>query len=311
MINALMDRSKNKDQHRLSLRFMNSKGNLAAFTLLSGYLLLSFTAPWILPHLPDTTSAAQFAPPSVDHFFGTNLHGMDMFARTLAGAKVSFLVGAVGSVVSLVIGVSWGAIAGYLGHGWDAALMRIVDILYALPSIIFVIVMITTFDAMVTPRLATFFGNDAPAVGRLLFLFVGLGAVSWLNMARIVRGQVLSLKNHRFIEASRAMGASHRWILRHHILPNVTNIVIVYLTLTIPSVVLYESFLSYLGLGVQPPHASLGSLLAEGASQINAIQSHWWMVVFPALALAIMLLTLNFLGDGLKKALAAAEEVRY
>jgi oligopeptide transport system permease protein len=212
------------------------------------------------------------------------------------------LVGAVGAAVSLVIGVLWGAIAGYVGGRWDNAMMRVVDILYSMPSIVFVIVLITTLETLLKGWLARVFSPGAADLARLLFLFFGLGAVSWLTMARIVRGQVLSLRSRAFVDASLALGASHARILLKHIIPNLYGIIIIYVTLTIPSVILYESFLSYLGLGIQAPQASLGSLLAEGAAQINPVRVFWWMIVFPAGALVSLLLALNFTGDGLRDA---------
>ncbi|HEX3800615.1 MAG TPA: ABC transporter permease [Verrucomicrobiae bacterium] len=251
---------------------------------------------------PDTLSDESFVPPSWEHWCGTDVHGRDLLSRILYGAQVSLLVGAVGASVSLIIGVLWGAIAGYLGGRWDDVLMRIVDVLYSLPSIIFVIVLITTLEGRVK-NLIDYFNSPALSdLTRLLFLFIGLGAVSWLNMARIVRGQVLSLRQRAFVEASRTMGAGHRHILARHILPNVFGVVIVYLTLTVPAIILYESFLSYLGLGIQQPMASWGSLIAEGAGQINIIRVYWWLLVFPGLALVSSLLALNFLGDGLREA---------
>ena len=244
-------------------------------------------------------SDAQFQPPSAQHWFGTDIHGRDQFARVLYGARISLLVGAVGAGVSLIIGVLWGAVSGYLGGRTDEFMMRFVDILYALPSVVFVIVLITTLESLVKNWLTqSSFGISA----RLLFLFVGLGAVSWLTMARIVRGQVLSLRGRQFVDASRALGASHTRILLRHILPNVTGVIIVYVTLTVPAVILYESFLSYLGLGIQPPMASWGSLIAEGARQLNPIRIYWWLLVFPCAVLVTSLLALNFLGDGLRDA---------
>jgi len=208
----------------------------------------------------------------------------------------------VGAGVAFVIGVAWGAISGYVGGRLDAIMMRFVDVLYSLPSIIFVIVLLTTFRTGVTTWMVGLFGPKASAFTPMLLLFVGLGAVSWLTMARIVRGQVLSLRTRAFVDASRSLGASHARIIWRHILPNVWGIVIVYLTLTVPSVILYESFLSYLGLGIQPPMASWGSLVAEGASQLNPIRIYWWLIVFPASLLVATLLALNFVGDGLRDA---------
>jgi peptide/nickel transport system permease protein/oligopeptide transport system permease protein len=175
-------------------------------------------------------------------------------------------------------------------------------VLYSLPSIIFVIVLITTLETVLKDWLTKAFSPDVAGMARMLFLFAGLGAVSWLTMARIVRGQVLSLKGRNFIEASRALGASETRIILRHILPNLLGVILVYVTLTIPSIILYESFLSYLGLGIQPPQASLGSLIAEGAAQINPLRIYWWMIVFPAGMLGLTLLALNFFGDGLRDA---------
>jgi len=253
-------------------------------------------------HNPNQLSDVQFAAPGATHWFGTDVHGRDLFSRILFGARISLLVGIVGAAVSLVIGVFWGAIAGYRGGRIDSIMMRFVDILYSLPTIVFVIVLITALGAAIK---SWEWVKRSPALEgdlRLILLFVGLGAVSWLTMARIVRGQVLSLRTRPFVEASRALGAGPIRILAKHILPNVFGVVIVYLTLTVPSIVLYESFLSFLGLGIQPPMASWGSLISEGVNQINPIRVYWWLIVFPAAALVSTLLALNFLGDGLRDA---------
>ncbi len=279
--------------------------NPAAFTsacVLGVLTVLLFLHPLISTQSPTTLTDALANPPSSQHWFGTDLLGRDLLSRLVYGARISMMVGLVGAGVSLLIGVLWGAVAGYIGGTCDGVMMRIVDILYSLPSVIFVIVMITSLEGLFKDWLLLHFSPEAAGVARLLFLFAGLGAVSWLTMARIVRGEVLSLRTRSFVDASRAMGASHIHILRKHILPNVAGVVIVYLTLTIPSVILYESFLSYLGLGIQAPQASLGSLMAEGSAQINSLRLYWWMVLFPGLLLVVMLLTLNFIGDGLRDA---------
>lgn len=253
-------------------------------------------------YAPDQLSDTQFSPPTAGHWFGTDAHGRDVFSRVVYGAQVSLLVGVVGACVSLVIGVLWGAIAGYCGGRVDSLMMRIVDILYSLPSLIFVIVLLTTVGEWLRQ---SHFVQQSPTLAkqlRLLLLFVGLGAVSWLTMARIVRGQVLSLRTRPFVEASRALGAGPLRILGRHIIPNVLGVVVVYLTLTVPAIVLYESFLSFLGLGIQPPMASWGSLLAEGVNQINPIRIYWWLIAFPGGVLVSALLALNFVGDGLRDA---------
>jgi oligopeptide transport system permease protein len=259
-------------------------------------------APFAQLHNPDHLSDAQFAPPGAQHWFGTDVHGRDLFSRVLFGAQISLLVGVVGAGVSLVIGVLWGAVAGYVGGRTDGFLMRIVDVLYSLPSIIFVIVLITTLGELL--KQSHWIQNSPALAGglRVTLLFVGLGAVSWLTMARIVRGQVLSLRTRAFVEASRALGGGPLRILARHIIPNIFGIVITYLALTMPAIILYESFLSYLGLGVQAPMASWGTLISEGVSNINPIRIYWWLIAFPGGVLVVTLLALNFLGDGLRDA---------
>ena len=254
-------------------RFKNHRLAVGCGLFLLALLLLILAWPSVSTYPPETVSDAQFQPPSTGHWLGTDVHGRDLTSRIFFGARVSLLVGLVGAGVSLIIGVLWGAVAGYLGGRWDSFLMRVVDVLYSLPSIIFVIVLITTLHGALDKlqsagKLTVTMRDTAKFVG----LFVGLGAVSWLTMARIVRGQVLSLRTRQFVDASRALGATHTQILFRHILPNITGIIIVYLMLLVPAIILYESFLSYLGLGIQPPQASLGSLIADGAAQINPIR---------------------------------------
>ncbi len=286
-------------------RFRKNLPAIVSLGLFSSLIALVLFWPAIAPYPYEATSDAQFQPPNAQHVFGTDLHGRDLLTRVFYGARISLMVGLIGAGVALVIGVAWGAIAGYVGGRWDSLMMRFVDILYSLPSIVFVIVLITTLNDLAKDWLSNHFGKLGPRLALstpILFLFAGLGTVSWLTMARIVRGQVLSLRNRSFVAASRSLGASHFRILWHHILPNVYGVIIVYLTLTIPSVILYESFLSYLGLGVQPPMASWGTLIAEGAQQLNPIRIYWWLIVFPAGMLVFSLLALNFIGDGLRDA---------
>jgi len=275
---------------------------LLAVILVWPVLLKVSGASFAKTHNPDQLSDVQFSPPTAQHWFGTDFHGRDVFSRTLFGAQISLLVGVVGAGVSLIIGVLWGAIAGYVGGRVDSFLMRLVDILYSLPTIIFVIVLLKTLGELVKQ---SHFVKNSPALEsslNVIFIFVGLGAVSWLTMARIVRGQVLSLRSRAFVEASRTLGAGTPRILFRHIIPNIFGIAITYVALTMPAIILYESFLSFLSLGVQAPMASWGTLIAEGVSQINPIRIYWWLVVFPGGILVTTLLALNFLGDGLRDA---------
>ena len=280
-------------------RFRRNKPAVLSLIFLAGLLLAILLFP---TQPPNRGTDRQFSTPSAQDWFGTDIHGRDIFARVMAGGRVSLLVGAVGAGVSLVIGVLWGAVAGYVGGRTDGVMMRIVDVLYSLPTVIFVIVLVALLNGYIATAKAGSFISEQETLLRLVLLFVGIGAVSWLTMSRIVRGQVLSLKNRQFIQASRSLGASHARILFRHILPNVGGIILVYLTLTVPSVILYESFLSFLGMGIKPPMASWGSLIAEGARQLNPIRTYWWLLIFPCSMLISTLLALNFLGDGLRDA---------
>ena len=244
----------------------------------------AFGAPWI-PGLADPTAQdlrLGATPPTAVHWFGTDDLGRDTFARVLHGGRISLLVGLVGTLVSLLIGVTYGAVSGYRGGRLDEFMMRVVDILYSLPYIFLVILLLVFFSRS------------------LVMLFVALGLVQWLTMARIVRGQVLSLKSQTFVEAARALGADDRSIIFRHIVPNTLGPVIVYTTLTVPAVILQEAFLSFLGLGVQPPAASWGTLVSDGARVLALFP---WLVIFPGVALSLTLLCFNFLGDGLRDAL--------
>ena len=264
-------------------------------------VLASILGPWLSPYSLSEVSAARLAPPSFSHWLGTDLHGRDLLTRLLYGGRISLLVGLVGATVSLLVGVTYGLISGYLGGRTDNAMMRFVDILYALPRIILVIVLITLFDLKLKQLLDGTILSSLASHARLLLLFVGLGLVEWLTLARIVRAQVLSIKERPFVLSARLIGQTTPTILFRQILPQVLPIVLTYLTLSLPAVILEESFLSFLGLGVQAPLASWGTLLADGAALLNPIQSPWWCVLFPALLLALTLLILNFLGDQLRK----------
>lgn len=286
-------------------RFKKNRLALYSACYLAALLVFILLYPFFSKVNPNELSDLLNSPPSTEHLFGTDDHGRDLFARTLFGTRISLLVGAVGALVSLFIGVIWGAAAGYLGGKVDSVMMRFVDVLYCLPSIVFVIALITTLEGLAQDYFSSFkfFQRDSAYLIRLLFLFTGLGAISWLTMARIVRGQVLSLRQMPFVEASKVLGAGPLRILFRHIIPNVAGVAIVYLALTVPAIILNESFLSYLGIGVQPPQASLGSLIAGGAGQINPMRIYWWSILFPTSLLVTVLLSLNFLADGLRDAL--------
>ena len=253
----------------------------SAITLLV-VLVVAIVGPWFSPHDYLTTNfdATLYAPTwSAMHLFGTDDLGRDVFVRTMLGVRMTLLVAVVASIVSLIIGVTWGAVAGFVGGRVDAIMMRFVDTLYALPFIFFVILLMVAFER------------------NFLLIFVAIGAINWLDMARIVRGQTLSLKEREFVEAARLTGVSTPRIIFRHIAPNLVGIVMVYVTLTIPQAILVESFLSFLGLGIQEPMTSLGSLVNGG---VNYMESASWLLLIPATILALILLSFNFLGDALR-----------
>lgn len=247
-------------------------------------VLLAAIGPWLAPQPFDAIDfdADWAAAPSLAHPFGTDDLGRDLFARVCVGGRLSLAVGLVSTLVSLAIGVLWGAVAGWFGGRIDALLMRLVDVLYALPFMFFVILLMVLFGR------------------HLILIFVAIGAINWLDMARIVRGQTLALKNREFVQAARVGGSSDARIIARHIIPNLMGVVVVYATLTIPQVILVESFLSFLGLGVQEPATSWGALVNDGAREMESTP---WSLIFPASFLAITLLCFNFLGDGLRDAL--------
>jgi oligopeptide transport system permease protein len=258
--------------------------------------------PLLLPASYAEPGALSFAPPSLQHPFGTDLNGRDLLYRVLAGGRISLLVGLCGAFVSLFIGAAYGLIAGYCGGRLDNIMMRIVDILYSIPRLIFILICINAFNSQLQEFASRLGWDWLVTSSRIAILIVSLGIIEWLTLARIVRGQTLALKSRAFVTAATALGQSHRRIVLRHLLPNLAGVILIYLTLTIPAVIIDESFLSFLGLGVQAPAASWGSLLADGAAALNPIFIRWWLVAFPAAAMALTLLALNFLGDALRDA---------
>ena len=246
-------------------------------------IILAIFAPWIAPYSYSYQNLDIGAsPPSAEHLLGTDVLGRDLLSRLLYGARISLLVGFVATGVALVIGVSWGIVAGYFGGRVDSIMMRIVDVLYGLPFIIFIILLMVIFGR------------------NIWLLFAAIGAVEWLTMARIVRAQVISLKNQEFVQAAQVMGVSNFSMFRRHILPNILGPIAVYATLTIPQVMLLEAFLSFLGLGIQPPMSSWGTLIRYG---VESMEEHYWLLIYPGLTFTITLFALNFFGDGLRDAL--------
>ena len=264
-------------------RLSRNKMAVASGVLGIIFFILALIAPLIAPYGFDAINPDRIGQaPSLAHWFGTDILGRDLCALVLYGMRISLAVGLVATAVSFIIGVSWGGIAGYAGGSVDYCMMRFVDVLYSLPYMIFVILLMVIFGR------------------NIILLFLALGAVQWLTMSRIVRGQVMSLKHKEFIEAARAIGLTRWTILRRHLIPNTLGPVIVYMTLTIPRIILEEAFLSFLGLGVQPPMASLGSLTSDGA---QAMELYPWLIIFPSVILALLLFSINYLGDGLRDAL--------
>jgi oligopeptide transport system permease protein len=283
-------------------RLLRNRVAVISMLLLIGILAFAIIGPFVFKYDPASTTPKAFAPPSSEHFFGTDLNGRDVFSRVLQGARISLIVGLCGALVSLLIGTTYGLVSGYVGGRTDNVMMRIVEVLHSIPRLIIVIVAIFTFD----PWLQNMLNKWAVGMvgySKVFILIICLGIIEWLAMARIVRGQVLALKEQQFITAARALGQSHFNIIVRHLLPNLLGIVVVYLTLTIPAVILDESFLSFLGLGINDPQASWGSLLSDGKNVINPIKSYWWLLFFPAAAMSLTLLSLNFIGDALRDAL--------
>jgi oligopeptide transport system permease protein len=270
-------------------RLRSNPGAMCALAVIVGIVALAMAGPWLNPNGSESLDWLHVASqPALQgaHWFGTDRLGRDLFARTLEGTRVSLAVGLVASAVSLLVGIGYGAVAGYVGGRTDHVMMRFIEILSGLPLIFFIIF------------LTVIFGRSEQ------LLFLSIGAVGWLTMARIVRGQTMSIRRREFIEAAVASGAGTARIIVRHVIPNAIGPVIVYATLTVPQIIMFESFLSFLGLGIQEPHASLGTLIAEGAGEMEAAP---WILLVPGGLLAVLLLALNIFGDGLRDALDAKE----
>ncbi|WP_395671942.1 ABC transporter permease [Phenylobacterium sp.] len=265
-------------------RLLRNKAAVTGMIVLALLVLAAIVGPYLTPYHYDTINKNDvwLGPLQNGHLIGTDSLGRDLMARLLMGLRVSLAIGLVATVVSLVIGVAWGAVAGFVGGRLDEVMMRVVDVLYSLPFIFFVILLMVTFGS------------------NIILIFVAIGAVEWLTMSRIVRGQTLTLKHKEFVEAARAAGLGQGAIIFRHIVPNLLGPVVVYVTLTIPAVILAESFLSFLGLGVQPPMASLGTLIANGAQDMELAP---WLLIFPSLVMVVTLMSFNFIGDGLRDAI--------
>ena len=283
---------------------------VAAAMILAIVALAAIAGPALLPATAAEVSRESFLPPSWLHPFGTDLNGRDLLYRVLLGAQISLLVGVAGAAVSFVVGTTYGLIAGYLGGRTDSLMMRFVEILYAIPRLIFLLVLISALDPILRVIMTEHGLQSFIGYSKILILVACLGLTEWLTMARIIRGQVLSLKSQEFVLAARSIGQSHRNIIFQHLLPNLIGVAIVYLTLTVPSVILDESFLSFLGVGIQAPLASWGLLLSDAAQVLNPIKGYWWLLVFPAIAMSLTLLALNFLGDGLRDAFDPRQRIR-
>ena len=271
--------------HHAIQRLKKNKAAMTSLLILCLISLLIILGPILSPHSFDQIYWDSFlTPPNLKnaHFFGTDSSGRDLFVRVLIGGRLSLMIGLISTCVSVFIGVTYGAISGLIGGKVDTILMRIVDILYALPFMFLVILLMVIFGR------------------HIILIFIAIGAINWLDMARIVRGQTLSLKEQDFILAAKSFGVKKRYIILKHIIPNVLGIVVIYVTLTIPQVILAESFLSFLGLGVQEPYTSWGTLVHEGAQELEVAL---WTLIFPAVFLATTLFCFNFLGDGLRDAL--------
>jgi oligopeptide transport system permease protein len=274
-------------------RLRRNRMAMSSLYLLLLLVLFSIAGPWLSPHELDAIDLEYGArSPTWTHPMGTDISGRDQMTRIMHGGRLSLAVGIVATLVSFIIGVTYGAVAGYSGGRADNLMMRFVDVMYAIPYMFLVVILLVMVDGLKA--------KTGIEIDTIYLLFIALGAVQWLTMARIVRGQVLSLRKKEFVEAAHSIGVSNASIIFRHLVPNALGPIIVYSTLTVPAVMLEEAFLSFLGLGVQAPKASWGTLIADGAQAMSVFP---WLIVFPGLFLGLTLFSLNFLGDGLRDAL--------
>jgi len=284
------------------LKLRKNPAAVASAIVLASMALGAILGPLLAPAGAGEVTRNSFLPPSSQHLFGTDLNGRDLLYRVLLGARISLLVGVIGASISFVVGIIYGMIAGYLGGRVDSVMMRFVDVLYSIPRLIFLLVLISALDPLLRRQMEIQGLQEFIGYSKIILLIVSLGLTEWLTMARIIRGQVLSLKSQQFVLAARSIGQNHTNIILKHLLPNLVGVALVYLTLTVPAVILDESFLSFLGTGIQAPLSSWGLLLSDAAQVINPVKGYWWLLVFPAIAMSLTLVALNFLGDGLRDA---------
>jgi len=284
------------------LKLRNNPAAVASAVVVLSIALGALLGPALAPIGAGEVTRNSFLPPSSRHLFGTDLNGRDLLYRVLLGARISLFVGICGALTSFVVGIIYGMVAGYSGGRVDSVMMRFVDVFYSIPRLILLLVLISALDPLLRAEMERHGLQELVGYSKIVLLIVSLGLTEWLTMARIIRGQVLGLKSQQFVLAARSIGQSHLNIIFQHLFPNLAGVALVYLTLTVPAVILDESFLSFLGVGIQAPLASWGLLLSDAAQVINPIKGYWWLLVFPAAAMSVTLVALNFLGDGLRDA---------